>query len=74
MEALGRLLEGFWERWGGLGRLLEGSARSVFARVVSEEPWRAIWEHLGSYWVLAPLRGSAVAVLAQNGLAKDFRR
>ena len=39
---------GFWETWGGLGRLLEGSARSVFARVASEGSWRAIWEDFGS--------------------------
>ena len=33
MSVLERLLESFCETWGGLGRLLEGSARSVFARV-----------------------------------------
>ena len=47
-EALGRLLGSFWETWEGLGRLLERSARSVFARVASEGSWRAIWEDFGS--------------------------
>ena len=41
-------MESFWETWGALGRLLEGSARSVFARVASEGSWRAIWEDFGS--------------------------
>ena len=37
-EAFGELLRDL----GGLGRLLEGSARSVFSGVASEGPWRAI--------------------------------
>ena len=43
-------MESFREFWGGLGRLLEGSARSVVARVASERSWRPIWKDFGSIW------------------------
>ena len=45
-QILGRFGEAFGELLGdlgGLGRLLEGSARSVFTRVACEGFWRAIF-------------------------------